>query len=346
MMTRFASGHGSQPYVTVGWFQPLESKYSATTIRTFLYALSSDLHHLRDSVRKAFQKHSTNIDYVFYEQTPLWKYPLLRVEVSQEERFFCFSPNLLFHCLQTYIYDVLRDADASLFMDKFGQIFERYIKSGLEYAQLRFITEEIIQKHLGREIKSVDFLVVENNSNIFIDAKGVEIAYLGMVSDNPDVIVGKTKSSILKGIKQGYSLARELKSKDRIGDFLLGKGQNYLIVVTFKDFYVGNGRDFREHIAPTEVDRIIAEIGEQIIPLENIYFLSVDDLELLLECSKRSGLNITEIIQSAIEADRNPQTSKFVFRQHVRAICPKPELPQYLTDDLDRIMADLKQLLE
>jgi len=48
---------------------------------------------------------------------------------------------------------------------------------------------------------------------------------------------------------------------------------NYLLVVSFKDFYLGNGRDIYDFIARDEIDRID---GKELIPIDHIYVLSID----------------------------------------------------------------------
>ena len=170
--------------------------------------------------------------------------------------------------------------------------------------------------------------------NVFVDAKGVEMGYLGMVSHRPEVIQDKTKSSILKGIAQGYDTARRLSNIQRIGGFSVGAKDNYLLVITFKDLYIGNGQDFYEYIAREKLDEIVKEYsGRRWIPFENMYFLSIDDLDLFAQCIRDGKVRLAEGLRRAVEADKHPSTKKFVFRQHVFEICPDGEVPQYLKDE-------------
>ena len=67
-----------------------------------------------------------------------------------------------------------------------------------------------MQKTLGGG-KAVDFLIADANCNILIDAKGVEMNQLGMVGHKPEVILDKTKTSVMKGIEQGTVGCRQTK---------------------------------------------------------------------------------------------------------------------------------------
>jgi hypothetical protein len=320
----------SQIFITEDWFRSVEHGYGTDTVRAFLRALSLDLGSLREYLEE-IEKVPHSVSYEFYEQTPLKRYPLLRYD----DKYFCYCRNLLFHALQTFVYDTLRSKDPSAFMQKFGRgIFEQYVRKSLSYIGVSFLAEEQLRNHLGRDGKIVDFLLADGETNVFVDAKGVEMGYLGMVGHRPEVIQDKTKSSIIKGIVQGYDMARRLSNTQRIGGFSIGTKDNYLLVITFKDLYVGNGQDFYKYIAEEKLDEIVKEYGGKCwIPFENMYFLSIDGLDLFAQCIKDGKVGLTEGLRRAVEADKNSSTKKFVFRQHVFEICPDGKVPQYLEDE-------------
>jgi hypothetical protein len=229
-------------------------------------------------------------------------------------------------------------------MGKFGGIFERYVEKALSYSGVSFLNEDKLRLHLSDTSKLVDFLIVDQDANIFIDAKGVEMGYLGMVSHRPDVIRDKTKSSIIKGIIQGYETAKRISDMDYVGELKRGNKENYLIIVTFKDLYIGNGQDFYQSVAKQKLDEIISEYeGRQWIPLENMYFLSIDDLDLFVEGINMGKISMAEGLRGAVIADMRPESKKFVFRQHVFELCPTSSIPQYLEDEFERIMHSFKQ---
>ena len=179
--------------------------------------------------------------------------------------------------------------------------------------------EHTLQKTLGGG-KVVDFLVVDDNCNILIDAKGVEMNQRGMVGHRPEEILYKTKTSILRGIQQGTEVADKLKDSSQIDGLQTGC-ENFLLVVTYKDFYVGNGKTFYEAIGRDgreRVDEIRAGYDTSQLPYENMYFISVDDFDYLVRLVHDRQCRLAEAIKTIRKADREPSTSTFLFRHGLK----------------------------
>jgi hypothetical protein len=319
------------PVFTEDWFASIKNSFEEDTVRNFLDSISLDVASAKEYL--ASQKRE-NISYEFYEQSPLKRYPLLR----HSDSFLFYSRNLLFHALQTFIYDILRSPDPNAFMDKFGLIFENYVENAIQYTKLPYLNETNLRV-LSNDKKSVDFLIIDNNVNVLIDAKGVEMNYLGMVSHIPEVIRHKTKSSISKGIQQGYETAKLLSTRTEVNGHIIGKEKNYLLIVTFKDLFVGNGQDFQDHIAAESFSAMKSKYdGDNLIPAENMYFISIDDLDLLVECL-RQGNTLSEILQKIVISDQNLKSKKFVFRQHLHDMYPDlVKVPDYLSNEYSKLI--------
>ena len=178
------------------------------------------------------------------------------------------------------------------------------------------------------------YLLMDEGNKIFIDAKGVEMSYLGMVGHQPEVITDKTRTSIVKGIQQGFETASRLESIKKLGGVEIGEGDDYLIVVTFKDMFVGNGLNFYEYVAKDTLNKLMSQYGGTApIPLEHMYFMSIDDFDLLTGGIASGEIELTEILEHAVKSDALRETEKFNFGQHIYDICPKAQRPTWLTDE-------------
>jgi len=328
-----------EAFVTRNWFEPIEHKFPSDTIDNFLDVLSQDL----DSIREYLNKVSTgrhSVSYEFYEETPIKRFPLLK----DEDKYFCYSKHLLFHSLQTFVYDFLRAKDASGFMKTFGEIFERYVEKAISYSGVSFLKEEDLENHLGAD-GIVDFLLEDDGAQVFVEAKGGEMAYVGKVSHVPEVVRHQTTDSILKAIEQAYKTAKLVSDSTRGADFSNDTKENYLLVVTYKQFYVGSGKDFYEAIAKEKLDRMVQRYGgRQWIPFENMYFLSINELELFVHCVRDGLTGLAEGLRKAVEVDSNIQTKKWDFRLHIDDMYPEGEMyqyPEYLSDEFDFIYDSL-----
>jgi hypothetical protein len=332
LMTRFTVE--KQTSVTSNWFRTVADKYKPGAIQNFLDLLSIEFGSLREKLLKEKQA-NRKISYEAYEQTPLRGNPLLK----HDSKYYPFSVELLGRCLETFIYDTLRSDDPNDFMDKFGIIFEKYVGNSISNTKNKYFTERQLTDILPGEGKVVDYLLIDKNNKIFIDAKGVEMSYLGMVGHEPEVITDKTRNSIVKGIQQGFETARRLGNIERIGETETGSGNNYLIVVTFKDMYVGNGVDFYEYVAKDTLNKIIGQSGNMtLIPFEHMYFMSIDDFDLLTGGIASGEINLTEILDHAVKCDALQQTKKFTFEQHIYDKYPNMKAPLWLIDESKYIL--------
>jgi len=320
---------------TADWFSTIQDTFSKGATENFLNCLSKDINGIKSYLRENTGK--INLSYEFYEQSPLKRYPLLKIG----ETYRYYSPVLLIRSMETYIYDTLRIHDPHSFMDKFGSAFEEYVEKGIQYTDIPYLKESDLKKYSNGG-KTTDFVLVDEGINILIDAKGVEMGYLGMVSHLPNVIKDKTKVSVIKGIKQGYETVKLLRKVSLINGIEIGKEDSFLLIVTFKDLYIGNGKDFQSYIAKYTFESIDAEYGEQLIPPQNMYFISINDLDEFFLCIKR-GYSARAILQRVVNDDKKPETVKFVFRQHlVEYLSESERVPQYLENEYASIIDNIK----
>lgn len=322
-----------QTSVTSGWFRTVADKYNTGTIQKFLDLLSIDFESLKEKLVR--QQSNRKVQYEAYEKTPLRETPLLK----QNSKYYPFSPELLARCLETFIYDALRSEGPNDFMNKFGPIFEKYVGNSISNTKIKYFTEEELSGILPGTGKLVDYLLLDEGDKIFVDAKGVEMSYLGMVGHQLEVIKDKTKTSIIKGIQQGFDTARRLEGINKIGEVEIRKGKNYLIVVTFKDMFVGNGLDFYEYIAKDTLNELISQYGGIApIPFEHMYFMSIDDFDLLTGGIASREIELTKILEHAVKSDALWETKKFTFEQHIYDMYPKTKAPAWLVDESKYIL--------
>lgn len=180
---RFISQNNST--IPANWYDNVLNEYSPDEIQNFLDSISSPLLSIRESLLRKNNRRRTAQE--FFEQTPFIEFPL----INNGDNFVCFYPNVLFRCLEHYVYDKLRLWNSQSFMNKFGPMFEKYVEESINYTGLPYINETELKQCLHNKGNLIDFIVVDKESNIFIDAKAVEMSYRGKVAHLSDV--GKTK---------------------------------------------------------------------------------------------------------------------------------------------------------
>ena len=69
-----------------------------------------------------------------------------------------------------------------------------------------------------------------------------------------------------------------------------------------------------------------------------MYFMSIDDFDLLTGGIASGTINLIEILEHAVKSDALPQTKKFTFAQHIYDKYPKTQAPVWLVDESKYIL--------
>jgi hypothetical protein len=337
LYTRFASQHTS-PEVSSNWFEPVFAEYSRDEVVRFLKALSVPVPDIKTKLSIDDRGRRS---YEYYEQTPFLRCPLIEIA---EDKYLCTYPNVLYRALEHFIYDVLREWNASRFMQRFGGVFERYVERLLDYAGVRYVNENVLKAALGPG-RLVDFLMTEGDANIFVDAKAVEMAYLGKVAHRIDLLRDKSDTSILSAIGQAFDVIdriRRGKIDDRVVEY---RSNNYLVVVTYKEMYLGNGSTFYDVVAKDKIEEFRMMYGaDQLIPPENMFFVTIEEWELLLEAVRAGKATVAGLFEEAKRSDKSPETRKFDFLLHLKNT-NLTDPPKYLDDVMEDVFGRIKTIL-
>ncbi len=316
-------------------FKPIEKSVHPGAIDAFLKILSKSFTEIYEYLNTTSTKRISK-EYEFYEQSPLKRFPLLKVD----ERFYCYSPVLFMHSINSFVFDSLKSENPSEFMNSFGPIFERYVENGFKYSKVTFITESQIKIAIGVNRKVVDFIIIDDDVAILVDAKGVDLPPIGMLTHLHEVLSDKTRNSILKAVSQAFDTWDAISSIPKVGGHEMKNRIPYLLVVTYKELYLGTGQDFITNVAADYISDLKQKYGGNMpVPPENIYFLSLNDFDYLVEAMNQ-GKSIKSILSDAIICDSQPSTKRFIFMQHVLKY--NTGLPEYIKDEFDNMVALLK----
>ncbi|MFH1114189.1 MAG: hypothetical protein V1792_09735 [Pseudomonadota bacterium] len=326
-------------YIEASWFGNLAKGYAPDAVRRFLEELAKDFQSARLYLTELRKLHLPEIRYELAEMSPLKRFPLLR----SHGKYYCYSVHVLYQFLEHGIYEILKSAYGQAFGNDFGKrLFEKYVGRAVNHLGLQVLTEDDLLRARFPKTKVVDFLVVDGDTQIYIDAKAVEMTYIGEVSEDINLILQRIGSSVLKGIHQAYSLAEALHEVENIGKVHVSKSATkFLLIIAYKELYLGGGRDFYECIGREAVDDLVRDKhgGNQTIPFDHMYFISVEDFELLAEAVHQQRIGLAECLKKAVLADSTPwfDGRKLVFRMHLREMLGNLGMPKYVDDEFDAV---------
>ena len=279
----------------------------------------------------------------FVEETPFICFPLIRVG----ETYWCVYPEILHRTLGHFVFDALKRADPSKFALHFGRRFESYVGELVAATGLPFATEAALEQKLSGQGKLVDFMVVDGEANIFIDAKGVEMAPRGKIAHLQDVVRGATENSLLKAVEQGLAVNDRLSQLSGDDPVVRERADNYLIAVTYKELYIGNGQMLSSAVGEDALNRILSAYPEEgRIPLKRIYFLTIDEMERLMQMVREGRIRLHEALRRAAAADADQNTRKFMFSMHLNDWPESQGLSSPLADSFEPVIDGLTDILQ
>jgi hypothetical protein len=228
-------------------------------------------------------------------------------------------------------------------MDKFGDIFERYVERGLVYSGVPYVTEKTLSKELNGDGKVVDFLINDGDSNIFVDSKAVEMAHQGKVTHLANIVKDRVKTSIIKAIEQAFDVLRRLKETNTSNSIIKHRKNNYLLVVTFKELYLGNGQNLFDAIAKDKLQELIENYQDSPqIALENMYFITIDEFDYFVQLIKDGKITFASGLSKARESDREAKNKKFDFTLHLRSWDTEQKPPIYVQNEADMLFSKIE----
>lgn len=331
---------GNTNYLRQEFFDRIKHAYDKNVVNNFLSSISKSLQELRETLLNDPSTSQRN-SYEYYEQTPLLRYPLLKLE----NVYVNLHPKLLYRCLEHYVYDTLKEWNSSKFMNKFGPIFEKYVNNSIDSLNLPYLTEKQLKALMPRGSKVIDYFIRDREVNILLDSKGVEVGYKGKVTHRADILLDKVEVAAISAIEQALATLQSLKNNQIDHPIFLSSETNYLIVVTFKELYLGNGTSFYEVVAKNKLDKIYTEYDRSLLPLENIYFLTIDEWEKLVEISRTGDISLSERLAVAVDKDKNPQSMKFEFDMHLHDWQVRIPILPFLEERFDMVFNQIEKKL-
>jgi hypothetical protein len=296
-------------------FDSLKDRLDMPKMELFLDGLSKTLPDVKSYLIEVDDSSGNNRRYEEYlEDTPLYKWPLVRFD----QEYWIWYPTLMMRCLESFIYDNLKAIDPNKFMNKFGGIFEEYIDTAIQQTKTPYLREDEIQKYIG-DGKCIDFVLHEGADVIFMDAKATEIKVAERFTQAPKRIQDRIKGSVLKAIEQAHAVYSQFDKLKELTGLASEEITPYVLVITYKEHFLGNGVTLSESIAKDKLEAIQDKYPDVTIPLENIYCITVDNFDFMAESVRRGDTTYSGILKAAIAADKKPETKCYNFDLHLNA---------------------------
>jgi len=263
-------------------------------------------------------KYNQNVIIEYYEDTPMLRKPALLAK----EGVVVLSKKILKAGLVNLVPEILKSNFKEDYKIAFGKALEVYAAYVFSHYQYNFIDESgikgIYKKHKLNG-KSVDFVIQESDGYTFIDCKAIEPAPYIKTTSDPERLRQRLRSSFIKGIFQGEHTAFNLLEA---GVFESWKKLS-IIVVVHRDHYLSNGSDVESLIYETLSSELSEEYGWVPIPLNRIYYITIDGLEHLLGVCKKKNVSLNDFIDYCSECDSSFKSKRASIDMHMDDFLPE-----------------------
>ena len=185
--------------------------------------------------------------------------------------------------------------------------------------------------------KVVDFVIEEPDYDIFIDSKAVEMSPAGKVAHDFETITRATEK-VRKALAQSHSALRIL---NRVAE-RPKKTKSYIIVITFKEMFVGSGSNFSEITNEKDAKDLKENYGSNYIDPCNVFVMTIRDFERLVTNLKDIDGGIGRFLDGVRDAEsrRNRIDRKFHFELHLKEAGHR-RYPDFLHEKYQEMVDDI-----
>ncbi|MDX7829203.1 hypothetical protein SJR89_19245 [Aeromonas caviae] len=293
-------------------FHPL---YSISEIEAIVHALGGSLY----SARKYIQSKRAEAGLLKASDYHAEPFVIERPLIALDKGISIYHTYVATIGISEFVLRTLKSADAQHFRDKFTKIFESYVYRVLLENDLDVFDEKninLLYKNKNKNGKVVDFICSMQGGTVYLDAKGMEPSQHILVSDSAKIIKDKVKNAHLKGIEQVSECISILES---IGFENISTYQRrFALIVTHQDFYLGSAQQLNVYFGQGFGDVLSLKVKRN-IPLGNIHFCCISDLEVILSVCKQTKTNLVDFLEFCTKLENDSNTSKFDIRQCVHA---------------------------
>lgn len=305
-----------------GWLDPVRPAYGAS-IDAMWALLSRDLVSLRDELRRD-EARRLPAKQELYEFPYLKRFPFVRM---RDGRHHCWHPMVFARGIEDLVHLKLSGLQGE-YTQPFSRIFERYVIELTEAMAPATLDEEGYRQMLGGEARVMEAAIPCGDCNVFVEAKMSLFADDVLLTDNETQAYQKTKR-LRGGIKQAWDVGRALRANPSPIPAFAGAAQDFLLLVTSRELFVGGGEMLQRLYKAGEFD-YPDEAAKRNLPLNNVFVLSIENFESL-SCAVAAGeVVLPALLKEAAAKNQNPTTSAILFDAFLQKYVSRRRLPDLI----------------
>ena len=289
----------------------LVPSYSLKNLSITLNILSSPL---SDLINKSIKEKDRLIpEHEYFRQSVFLDSPFLLMI----DGLFVIHPDVVMIGIsETLIRNFIKLNDGNRVL--FSKCFEEYINEIHQEFNVTAIREDKLKdfyrNHAQDNKKVVDFLVLEDQANVYIDAKGIDPTNTVLAATTRHTISQRIKGQHVNAIKQMIETIDVLSEFEFKG--IVDIDRRFGLVITHQDFFLGTGEGILSFLS----DKLSAELQELAngkLHFNNIHFLTLEQYETLNCIISETDVKLSDFLAYVSECLSDPKKSKAIMDMYI-----------------------------
>ena len=305
LMTAVLEG---RTHVPRNFFQSVHSTYGQS-IDAFWGVVARDLPAIRHALQEDEKSTPTPLRQELYEFPQLKKYPFFK---TRKGDFRPWHRMVTARGLEEIIHIRLSRLGRD-YTEPFSRLFEQYVTELAQEMSSDCVTETEYEMLAGSCAPKVEAILPFGDCIVFVEAKMALFGDDVLLTDNELQAFQKTKR-VRDGIKQAWKVGKAIRSPQSVLPQCSKAKQDFLLVITSRELGLGSGEQQRRLYPPGKLDYPDDE-ARQNLPLENVFSMSIQEFERLSSAVTRGDFQLPDLLQDAVQKNRDPGTSAILFDQ-------------------------------
>lgn len=232
------------------------------------------------------------------------------------------------------------------FKDRFGAVFERYVKSLLDSSGLDYWDEGQLRKYYKQnqlDGKVVDFVVFGADGEVcLIECKAVEPSDIVKASFDAGLLRRSLEKSFIKAIEQGNTAARLISGTEKFKSCKFR-----LVVITHEDHAIINGRFVADNIDFDLESRLQNGTAPAVLDLNDVLYVTIEDFENLMKAQEIGAYDALTFFRECCEAQLAPTSRKMMTSQFANEKLPNGiGRATAISQEMNCYLEEIKEILE
>lgn len=292
---------------TIGtdWFSSFRLHYGDASVDAFIQGASRNYEELVAFCRGLPDAKKPRTS-EFYEFTSLKRFPFLRTAGELEY----WHPIVFFRGMESFVHSVLSEAGQD-YIERFSKVFEGHVLNEIGTSGLCYFNEVQLKTFCRSHQKVPDALVSFPDINLFIESKAGLFDESVMTVGHPEIFRHKTLA-LQTAIAQGWATSIGLREARLAPAQVLNASKDYLLVVTNRELNASRGTKLREMYPEGKLDYPSVEASIY-LPLERVYFISIDDFERLMAAARTAEFGVPSFLEKCCRVGWRPSNGKILL---------------------------------